>query len=85
MNSLMYLTFTKIKGMIRNQFRSITSGLITIFTVLLYGGLVIMVFAGSKSYDPELMGLDANLALMAGIGMTALIMLLSLIHISFCV
>ena len=63
MNSLMYLTFTKIKGMIRNQFRSITSGLITIFTVLLYGGLVIMVFAGSKSYDPELMGLDANLAL----------------------
>ena len=80
MNSLMYLTFTKIKGMIRNQFRSITSGLITIFTVLLYGGLVIMVFAGSKSYDPELMGLDANLALMAGIGMTALIMLTVLLN-----
>ncbi len=39
-----------------------------------------MVFAGSKSYDPELMGLDANLALMAGIGMTALIMLTVLLN-----
>ena len=75
MSSLFYLTFSKLKGTVRNQFRSITSGLVTIFMVLLYGAMVVMVFVSSSTYKPESMGMNANLALMSGIGMAALFML----------
>lgn len=80
MNSLFYLTCTKLKGMVRNQFRSISSGLVTIFMVLIYGFLVFLVFASSKSYKPAAMAVDTNLALMAGIGMAALFMLTVLLN-----
>ena len=44
MKSLVYLSMMKWKGTIRNQFRSIGSGILTIFMVLLYGGLFVAVF-----------------------------------------
>lgn len=73
MSSLLYLSITKIKSRIRNQFRTLTSGLFTIFMVLLYGGLVVLVFATSEAYVPETMRLSANMAVLAGLGMTALL------------
>ena len=48
MKSLLYLSLLKVKGTVRNQFRTPASALITIFLILLYGGLVIMAFAASS-------------------------------------
>ena len=59
MSSLFYLTFSKLKGTVRNQFRSITSGLVTIFMVLLYGAMVVMVFVSSSTYKRQ-SGLDVR-------------------------
>lgn len=73
MKSLIYLSLTKLKGMIRNQFRSLGSGILTIFMVLLYGGLFVMVFTSSSAYVPETMGMQINNALLMGTGCLALL------------
>ena len=72
MRSLLYLSFLKMKGAVRNQFRTPASALITILLILLYGGLVIMAFAASSDNPMAKGTLDTNSALLIGIGMTAL-------------
>ena len=72
MRSLLFLSFLKIKGAVRNQFRTPASALITILLILLYGGLVIMAFAASSDNPMAKGTLDTNSALLIGIGMTAL-------------
>ena len=74
MRALAYLFVRKNLGMIRNQFRTITSGLFMIFIVLFYGGMVVMCVAMAKSeYVAETMAVGTNAALLAGIGMLALL------------
>ena len=72
MRSLLFLSFLKMKGAVRNQFRTPASALITILLILLYGGLVIMAFAASSDNPMAKGTLDTNSALLIGIGMTAL-------------
>lgn len=72
MKSLFYLSLFKIKGIIRNQFRTPASALITICLIVLYGGLVILAFV-SSSGNPQAKGtVDTNTAVLLGIGMTAI-------------
>lgn len=72
MKSLIYLSLLKLKGNIRNLFRTWTSGIVTALMILLYGGLVVMVFVNSSAYVPETMKLSTNIAILAGLGMTGL-------------
>ncbi|HIZ66691.1 MAG TPA: putative ABC exporter domain-containing protein [Candidatus Blautia pullicola] len=73
MNSLLYLAFLKVKGLVRNQFRTPGSAIISVLMILLYGGLVFMSFFFSSDQIPQEMLLDTNGAILAGIGMTALL------------
>lgn len=73
MKSLIYLSLTKLKGTIRNQFRTATSAIITTLMILLYGALVVMVFVNSSAYVPETMQISTNMAILAGVGMVALL------------
>ena len=72
MKSLLYLSLLKVKGTVRNQFRTPASALITIFLILLYGGLVIMAFAASSDNPAAEGTVDTNTAILIGIGMTAI-------------
>ena len=72
MKSLLYLSFLKVKGTVRNQFRTPASALITIFLILLYGGLVIMAFVTSSDNPAAEGTVDTNTAVLIGIGMTAI-------------
>src|SRR5699024_8238946 len=72
MRSLLYLSFLKMKGAVRNQFRTPASALITILLIHLYGGLVIMDFAASSDNLMANGTLDTNSALLIGIVMTVL-------------
>ena len=62
MKSLLYLSFLKVKGTVRNQFRTPASALITIFLILLYGGLVIMAFVTSSDNPAAEGTIDTNTA-----------------------
>lgn len=73
MKSLLYLSMTKWKGTIRNQFRSISSGILTIFMVLLYGGLFVAVFLIPSDAMSEVMNMQFNTALLMGLGVLALL------------
>lgn len=73
MKSLFYLSMTKWKGTIRNQFRSISSGILTIFMVLLYGGLFVAVFLIPSDAMSEVMNMQFNTALLMGLGVLALL------------
>ena len=68
MKSLVYLSMMKWKGTIRNQFRSIGSGILTIFMVLLYGGLFVAVFLIPSDAMREVMNMQFNTALLMGLG-----------------
>ena len=72
MKSLLYLSLLKVKGTVRNQFRTPASALITIFLIFLYGGLVIMAFAASSDNPAAGGTVDTNTAILIGIGMTAI-------------
>lgn len=73
MKSLFYLSMTKWKGTIRNQFRSISSAILTIFMVLLYGGLFVAVFLIPSDAMSEVMNMQFNTALLMGLGVLALL------------
>lgn len=73
MKSLVYLSMMKWKGTIRNQFRSIGSGILTIFMVLLYGGLFVAVFLIPSDAMREVMNMQFNTALLMGLGVLALL------------
>ena len=73
MKSLLYLSMTKWKGTIRNQFRSISSAILTIFMVLLYGGLFVAVFLIPSDAMSEVMNMQFNTALLMGLGVLALL------------
>ena len=73
MKSLFYLSMTKWKGTIRNQFRSISSGILTIFMVFLYGGLFVAVFLIPSDAMSEVMNMQFNTALLMGLGVLALL------------
>lgn len=73
MKSLLYLSMTKWKGTIRNQFRSISSAILTIFMVLLYGGLFVAVFLLPSDAMSEVMNMQFNTALLMGLGVLALL------------
>lgn len=73
MKSLFYLSMTKWKGTIRNQFRSISSAILTIFMVLLYGGLFVAVFLIPSDAMSEIMNMQFNTALLMGLGVLALL------------
>ena len=73
MKSLLYLSMTKWKGTIRNQFRSISSGILTIFMVFLYGGLFVAVFLIPSDAMSEVMNMQFNTALLMGLGVLALL------------
>lgn len=73
MKSLLYLSMTKWKGTIRNQFRSISSGILTIFMVLLYGGLFVAVFLIPSDAMSEVMNMQFNTALLMGLWVLALL------------
>ena len=78
MNSFFYLFRTKIKGSVRVQFSSLGTGMAVIFTVLIYGILIGTIFTSSVPYDKETMYLQAAMAILAGIGVTAFFSMLSL-------
>ena len=73
MKSLLYLSMTKWKGTIRNQFRSISSAILTIFMVFLYGGLFVAVFLIPSDAMSEVMNMQFNTALLMGLGVLALL------------
>lgn len=73
MKSLIYLSFLKVKGTIRNQFRTASSAIITSLMILLYGALIVMVFLSSSAYVPETMKVSSNMAILAGLGMIGLL------------
>lgn len=73
MKSLVYLSMMKWKGTIRNQFRSIGFGILTIFIVLLYGGLFVAVFLIPSDAMREVMNMQFNTALLMGLGVLALL------------
>ena len=73
MKSLFYLSITKWKGTIRNQFRSISSGILTIFMILLYGGLFLAVFLIPSDAVSEVMNMQFNTAVLMGLGVLALL------------
>lgn len=53
MNSLLYLAFLKVKGLVRNQFRTPGSAIISVLMILLYGGLVFMSFFFLRTRFPR--------------------------------
>lgn len=80
MRGLAYLFVRKNLGMIRNQFRTVTSALFMVFILLVYGGLVAACLAMAKTdYLAETMAVGTNLALLAGIGMLALLAVSTLV------
>ena len=78
MNSFFYLFRTKIKGSVRVQFSSLGTGMAVIFMVLIYGILIGTIFTSSVPYEQETMYLQAAMAILAGIGVTAFFSILSL-------
>ena len=78
MNSFFYLFRTKIKGSVRAQFSSVGTGIAAIFVILIYGVLIGTIFMSSVPYQAETMYLQATMAILAGIGVTAFFSLLSL-------
>lgn len=75
MNSLLYLSLMKIKGAVRNQFRTITSAAVTILLILLYGGMLVLVFISSSKEAAEALKPGTSFAVLGGIGMTAILSL----------
>lgn len=80
MKSLIYLVLTKFKGTIRNQFRTVTSAIVTILLVLTYGALFVMAFLSSKEYMAESMRLSTNVAILAGLGIIGLMSITVLVQ-----
>lgn len=78
MNSFFYLFRTKIKGSIRAQFSSLGTGMAVIFMVLIYGVLIGTIFTSSVPYEQETMYVQAAMAILSGIGVTAFFSILSL-------
>ncbi len=78
MNSFFYLFRTKIKGSVRVQFSSLGTGMAVIFMVLIYGILIGTIFTSSVPYEQETMYLQAAMAILTGIGVTAFFSILSL-------
>lgn len=78
MNSFFYLFRMKIKGSVRAQFSSVGTGIAAIFVILIYGVLIGTIFMSSVPYQAETMYLQATMAILAGIGVTAFFSLLSL-------
>lgn len=72
MDSLIYLAFLKAKGLVRNQFHTPGSALVTILMILLYGSLVLVSFFFSTDQITQEKLLDTNGAILAGTGMTSL-------------